>query len=273
MGAHTSLIKNMNPFFLVLCLILLLILARKFLLQSLLAYSANASAAHNRLMRRFFLLLQSINHRTIVVLLICSLLPTLMFEWYYLDRCPVSPTYYETNKENARQVIRILNDHKMDYWVDSASLLNVLRNEEINPWDHDVDFAMIYPGDAELDQLIDTFRKEQIFNLQYLPERGLLQLYPMGLSKGPHADILMWYESENDAGERILYSPEYTLHNSEHRRSDILPLKPSEWLGMPVTIPNEAHRVCREEYGETYMTALVYRLDCLENIIHGRTFF
>lgn len=44
--------------------------------------------------------------------------------------------------DNFRQVINLLNDAKLDYWLCHGSLLGVIRDQCLIPWDHDADIAM-----------------------------------------------------------------------------------------------------------------------------------
>ena len=103
--------------------------------------------------------------------------------------------------------------------------------------------------------------------------RGLLQIFPVGLTKGPHTDILFWRKEIGERSEEELISDEYTLRVKSKKMKDIFPLKKATWLGQTVQIPAKSHELCLAEYGDSYMRPIFYRLDCLENLIHGRTFW
>jgi len=75
-----------------------------------------------------------------------SLLFFLIFEHYYYSyNCTVSNRYYEQNLVLTKDLISLLESIGIPYYPDFASLMNVLRSEEINAWDHDTDVSIEWP--------------------------------------------------------------------------------------------------------------------------------
>jgi len=134
---------------------------------------------------------------------------------------------------------------------------------------------MLHPGDYKVDEMIEIFRKHPKLNVAYLPERGLVQLWIRGSGGpyGPHADIFLWSaKTPVKANNPWITNNDYTLRTTKRPWDHIFPLEVGHWLGRNVTIPANAHALSRSEYGEDYTTPRLYRLDCIENILHLRFF-
>ena len=41
-----------------------------------------------------------------------------------------------------KEVVKILNDNKINYWICHGTLLGIVRENRLLPWDHDIDFAI-----------------------------------------------------------------------------------------------------------------------------------
>jgi hypothetical protein len=288
MGSHTKLIKNWNVFLLAFFVLLILYLIHKHIKHRLRTtrrlrfhappatkkrvLSERQEMSAGRLFKRF------IKHPTVPkvfhITLVVVLLLTVAFEWYYLANwCAVSPSYYNRNVGIAYQVIDTCKQMNVQFWPDGATLLNVLRKENITWWDHDVDLSMLMPEHPkDIEELVHRLSKIPNVQVQYLPERGLIQITTIeGGGYGPHTDILLWKKTkDSNTGNEILVSDEYTLRVKQHQYSDVFPLVHGKWMGKDVMIPAKSQEMALAEFGEGYKEPVVYRLDCLENILHGR---
>jgi len=45
--------------------------------------------------------------------------------------------------QNLKLVIKILNTHKINYWICHGTLLGIIRDKKILPWDNDIDIGLI----------------------------------------------------------------------------------------------------------------------------------
>jgi hypothetical protein len=187
----------------------------------------------------------------------------------------------------AHRVIDMLDELSISYWPDCQSLLNVLRNETYNVWDHDVDLSIEWPlglnqSDSKLND-IKIFIKtiEQYgFEVDYLPNRQLLSLYSRNDTSihQSHVDIWLWtrkyrndnYENENDEKELILEMLDFSFRYQNRSISHVYPLRTSTWLGRKITIAFDSHIIAYREFGASYMKPTVYRRDCMYNLINGR---
>ena len=67
------------------------------------------------------------------------------------------------NKKEALELLelsaKILNTSKLTYWLDGGTLLGIVRENRLLPWDDDVDISMINPGEKALQNLIKKLKK------------------------------------------------------------------------------------------------------------------
>jgi len=170
MGSHTVAIKDVNVFFWIFIVLLLILLARLYLLPYLLVSQRKVAILFRVSVLRFLLRPQLI--KLLMVATGALFITATIFELYYVQgSCSVNPKYYDTNKATAIKVINFLSDREVSFWPDGASLLNVLRKEEINAWDHDVDFSMVHPGEVALKELIASLSADPSLSVQYLASR------------------------------------------------------------------------------------------------------
>ena len=45
--------------------------------------------------------------------------------------------------KNLKILISILNEHKINYWICHGTLLGIIRDKKLIPWDHDIDIGII----------------------------------------------------------------------------------------------------------------------------------
>jgi hypothetical protein len=79
--------------------------------------------------------------------------------------------------ETFQQVVKILNDNNINYWLCHGTLLGIIRENRLLPWDHDIDFAIwddeyskadilkLFSNNANLQQ---TIVPEEMNNLHFL---------------------------------------------------------------------------------------------------------
>ena len=66
------------------------------------------------------------------------------------------------NKVEALELLelsaKIIDSCKLDYWLEGGTLLGIRRENRILPWDNDLDFSLMFPGDESLQKLINSFK-------------------------------------------------------------------------------------------------------------------
>jgi phosphorylcholine metabolism protein LicD len=61
-----------------------------------------------------------------------------------------------------KEVAQILNDNKINYWLCHGTLLGIIRENRLLPWDHDIDFA-IWDDEYSKDDILKLFSNEKKF--------------------------------------------------------------------------------------------------------------
>ena len=56
--------------------------------------------------------------------------------------------------QNFVETIKLLNNNKISYWVSAGTLLGLIRDKQLMPWDHDIDIG-IFGQDIKKTILID----------------------------------------------------------------------------------------------------------------------
>ena len=66
----------------------------------------------------------------------------------------------ERDQDNAifKVVVRILTENNINYWVCHGTLLGIIRDNELLPWDHDIDFA-IWSDEYTKEEILKIFEK------------------------------------------------------------------------------------------------------------------
>jgi phosphorylcholine metabolism protein LicD len=88
--------------------------------------------------------------------------------------------------QNFAEVIKLLNSNNIHYWLCHGTLLGVIRDNDLIPWDHDIDIAVWY--NKKLKFFFINLMKENNFQLKekYLIEDDLITFTKSG---GREVDI------------------------------------------------------------------------------------
>ena len=81
---------------------------------------------------------------------------------------------------NFYEIIKILNKFKIKYWICQGTLLGIIRDNQLIPWDHDIDIA-IWSGSVSKERIKEIMLSHN-FNLKkkYLLEDDLLTFTKQG---------------------------------------------------------------------------------------------
>ena len=77
---------------------------------------------------------------------------------------PYNITLTGENKVEALELLelcaKIIDSCKLDYWLEGGTLLGIRRENRILPWDNDLDFSLMFPGNESLKKLISSFKNK-----------------------------------------------------------------------------------------------------------------
>ncbi|KAJ0400727.1 hypothetical protein ATCC90586_003401 [Pythium insidiosum] len=210
-------------------------------------------------------------------------------EKYHGNGCPNSVVFQLEISALARWVYELCARHNVPYWLVFGNILFVLRRQNRIPvGDTDSDIAIVKKD------FFDRFGSVQNFTtvaqedatrelgasvfIDYNPERELLQIFLNRELIGSHADIWFYEPEGKDArtgDPQWLVNRDRTIRAKEIPYSEIMPLAKDSavFLDTPVTMPRHPEFLARAEYGASFMTPLTTRLECMENLWNGYTFY
>ncbi|KAG7395159.1 hypothetical protein PHYBOEH_004184 [Phytophthora boehmeriae] len=211
----------------------------------------------------------------------------LSLEVYHSRGCPNSAVFRYEIENLARFVYELCERQHVPYWAAFGNLLFVMRGQRRIPvGDTDSDIGVVKTDFMRQFGSVSNFshvvRREAFLELQrpvfvvYHTERELVQIYLDPETKGSHADIWFYREEVDQETEtKWLVNDDRTIRGKWLLYDQVLPLhdKPAFFLNVPVTVPRNASYLARAEYGENFMTPLTMRMECIENMINGYTFY
>lgn len=208
-------------------------------------------------------------------------------EVYHSRGCPNSAVFHHEIEELARFVYEMCTRAKLQYWVAFGNLLFVMRGQNRIPvGDTDSDIGVVKTDFINNFGSVSNFsivvQEDAKFKLQkpvfvtYDMERELVQIYFDESLKGSHADIWLYRgEVDEDTGTKWLVNDDRTIRGKKLLYDQVLPVRqePAFFLNVSVTVPRNASYLARAEYGLSYMTPIIMRMECIENVINGYTFY
>lgn len=227
---------------------------------------------------------------TLWTLLFCGSLFSVLaiaLEVYYASGCPNSAVFQVEIEQLARLLYQVCAREQVPFWVMFGNLLFVLRGQNRIPvGDTDSDIAMQKRVFVDTFENIENFtqivRRDAYLELQrvayvnYISERELIQIYLNPELRGSHADIWLYKEEHDTAtGKKWLVNRDRTIRAKRFPYEQVLPLadEPTSFLGVPVGMPQNATFLAHAEYGDSFMTPMVTRMECMENVWNGYTFY
>lgn len=259
--------SDANPFNIPLLLCLTILAARRFA-QHL---PPAAAAMSRRVQGRRLILARG--------LAVVSIVGWIFFETYFrVMSCRVSQDYHAATLALAGEVMDVLDSNGIEYWMDFATLLSVLRNQTINAWDHDADVSIVKPagGHHEVQRALAHAGLHSSYDARDLVQ--IVRRTGDSTIKMPHIDIWLWTEVKDEHGHAIV-TPDPESPAPRRPWAAMFPLKRVPWAGYPgkpTPIPADAHKISHMEFdrfGGDYMVAQVFRGDCFHNFFNGRWYW
>lgn len=208
-------------------------------------------------------------------------------EVYHSRGCPNSDIFHYEVESLARTVLQFCARQRVPFWVAFGNLLFVLRGQKRIPvGDTDSDVSIPKRAFLERFQSIEGFSsavwEHAVVEMQrpvyvsYLPDRELVQVFLTPELTGSHADIWLYTEeTDYTTGETWLVNNDRTVRGKRFPIDQVFPLVEAStlFLNEPVTLPQNATYLAIAEYGRSFMTPMTTRLECIENVLNGYTFF
>lgn len=171
-------------------------------------------------------------------------------------------------------IINLLNQYKIEYWIDWGTALGYERINSIIPWDYDVDICML---EDDFNNLNELFKKTNyqlnniIYNQNYYNDNGCCFIYLKDLTNKYDIndivgiDVVKYTKKHNklitlmNTNTILEYSnPNQDVELYNFNYDDIFPLQTKLMYGIPVFVPNKNIQLLIQKYGE----------NCIEKYSH-----
>jgi len=112
---------------------------------------------------------------------------------------------------NLIEIINILNKNKIEYWICQGTLLGIIRDKRLIPWDHDIDIA-VWSNSITKEKITNIMLSHNfILKEKYLIENDLLTFLKDG---GREVDINFYQvTTEKNTNKKIAYVNWYIPKN------------------------------------------------------------
>lgn len=187
------------------------------------------------------------------------------------SRRPGDEDVLKTDKEALKNVVTLLHQHNIPYWLDCGTLLGAQRYGGIIPWDFDLDIAILqndfdntFRALCKLDQTKYTVQdwssrdRPKTYLKVYVRETGLLiDIYNFEIDKQRQVirSIL--------SNENCMFLPESWKIRERRFVIDtpinyVFPLKKAVFDGIDVFVPNDTVGYLKQRYGDNIGPAKVF---------------
>lgn len=137
-----------------------------------------------------------------------------------------------------KKVIKLLDDNKIDYWLDFGTLLGAVRHKGFVPWDDDIDIGCFSEDYEKIYDLLEkdfpnsTYRNRHEDNIQIYDGNYLVDIF-MYKPVPENRDALRCLQFMNEPLETaIAYSRPFP-------KKILKPFKKMEYEGIMCNVPNE----------------------------------
>ncbi len=121
--------------------------------------------------------------------------------------------------KNFVEIIELLNSNNINYWLCHGTLLGIIRDNELIPWDHDIDIAVWQQKNLK-DKIIKIMKKRKfILKEKYLIEDDLLTFIKDG---GREVDINFYESKKKNDEEEVAYIKWYIPRNKLMKTVDAI---------------------------------------------------
>ncbi|OAD21065.1 LicD-like protein, partial [Candidatus Thiomargarita nelsonii] len=141
----------------------------------------------------------------------------------------------------------LLTKHGIFHWLDYGSLLGALRNQEIIPWDTDVDFGFLK---ADMEKVLAL--KSKVSKAGYYFDESEPDIFRICYSKNnrQHVDLFSWGE-KNGQMHSLYYKIDYFDFPPQYLNK----LEKIILYGKAFPVPSSIHKfMIDHRYGLDYMT-------------------
>jgi hypothetical protein len=179
------------------------------------------------------------------------------------DRRPEDKQIMQIEKKALQEIVSILHENQVIYWLDCGTCLGAYRYGGIIPWDWDVDIAILQPDFDNVRHLLNRLDPEK-YAVQDWSSRDKPKTYLKVYVKETGALIDIYHfaiDPEKKAVHSILSNGDCVLLPDSWKIRErrytiptpfelIFPLKKANFDGVEVFVPNKTKEYLQQRYGE-----------------------
>ncbi|MEM1281953.1 MAG: LicD family protein [Chlamydiota bacterium] len=170
-----------------------------------------------------------------------------------------------------QDVIAVLEEAQIPYWVDCGTCLGTYRYGGVIPWDNDIDIAVLQPDSDNVRRALNKLDPKKYAILDWA-SRDKPKTYLKVYAKGTDVLIDVYHYEVDEAKGTVKYilSNEDNIFMSDQWRErereytkpvpfdTIFPLKRGEFDGIKVMVPNKTVEYLQIRYGENLDPVKIY---------------
>jgi phosphorylcholine metabolism protein LicD len=160
-----------------------------------------------------------------------------------------------------RDVIKLLNRAKVQWWAEGGTLLGAIRHKNIIPWDDDIDIGILETENLDIPKILNkldsllTFTPT-FFGYKVFLKRGGKKLYTYGKEKDftyPGLDIFVFIKK----GNKIIYKeekPREYWKKYQWSQEILFPLKKYQFGPLKIPGANQVEKYLDKAFGKSWRT-------------------
>lgn len=182
-----------------------------------------------------------------------------------------SEKHMTDDRQAMADVIAVLEEEQIPYWVDCGTCLGAYRYGGVIPWDNDIDIAILQPDSDNVRRALNRLDPQKYALLDW-SSRDKPKTYLKVYAKGTDVliDIYHYRVYEEEKYLEYILSNEDNVFMSEGWRTRereykkpipfdfIFPLKRAEFDGVEVMVPNKIVEYLQLRYGENLNPVKIY---------------
>lgn len=162
------------------------------------------------------------------------------------------PCCLENLRKTANYVFKILEQHKIRYWLEGGSLLGARRDGDIIPWDYDVDIGMYKEDVSKLPilQYIQTkgpIEDDEGFVWEKAVEGDFFRVQ-FSRTNRLHIDIFPFYAKDGTMTKDTWFASH--KQDTEFPEKYLIPLTKIQFIGSNVSAPNNVDEFLELKFGK-----------------------